>query len=465
MSAALDRAERSGPSGRPGRDSGVATGLPGQPSRRVLLDVFLAVVGLGFGATVGSGLIVQQWSQLKTLSGFTMFLGNMTGLIGTYLALVMVLLVSRLPQIERILGQDGLLRWHRRLSPWPISLIVAHAVLLTYAYSRTTRTGFLRQLGVFWSSYSGMLVAILGFAVFVLVATASIYSVRRHLRRETWWALHLGMYLAFALAFVHQITLGPSFVDHPLTEVVWCAAWAATAGLVLTYRFGLPLFRTAYHGLRVHEIRQEADGVVSVICRGRHLERLRVSGGQFMEWRFLTPRLWWQAHPYSLSSRPRPPYLRLTAKAVGDHSAALARLRPGTRVAVEGPYGAFTVHSRRHRRAAFLVGGIGVTAARSLLEDIDPASEPIVLWRVSSPGDAALREEVEEYLAQLGGTLTVSAGPRSEVAMGELIASVPDVKQRDVYVSGPEGFVLSAVEALRHLGVGSDSIHYEVYAL
>ena len=36
---------------------------------------------------------------------------------------------------------------------------------------------------------------------------------------------------------------------------------------------------------------------ISVICRGRDLDRLPVSGGQFFLWRFLARDLWWQAHP------------------------------------------------------------------------------------------------------------------------------------------------------------------------
>ncbi|HME64070.1 MAG TPA: hypothetical protein VKG61_04140 [Streptosporangiaceae bacterium] len=32
-------------------------------------------------------------------------------MVGTYLALMMVLLASRIPAIERVLGQDGLLCW------------------------------------------------------------------------------------------------------------------------------------------------------------------------------------------------------------------------------------------------------------------------------------------------------------------------------------------------------------------
>ena len=46
--------------------------------------------------------------------------------------------------------------------------------------------------------------------------------------------------------------------------------WASTAGVVLVYRVGLPLWRTAYHRLRVVEVRAGRPGVVSVICAGRH---------------------------------------------------------------------------------------------------------------------------------------------------------------------------------------------------
>ena len=227
-----------------------------------------------------------------------MFLGNLTGLAGTYLALIMVLLVSRIPVVERVLGQDGLLAWHRRLAPWPISLIVAHAVLLTFGYAQAARTGVLARDRRFdpvptrtcWRrpSLSGS---------WSRSRSCRSTPFASRLRRETWWAIHLFMYLALALAFAHEIALGPSFVGHPLTRLVWSVLWAATAGVVLLYRFGLPLFRTLRHRLEVVEVRPEGPGTVSVICRGRHLDRLAVSGGQFFEWRFLTKGMWWQAHP------------------------------------------------------------------------------------------------------------------------------------------------------------------------
>jgi predicted ferric reductase len=394
-----------------------------------------------------------------------MFLGNLTGLAGTYLALVMVLLVSRIPVVERVLGQDKLLASHRRLAPWPISLIVAHAVLLTFAYAEAARTGVFGQIGAFIRSYPDMLTATIALVVMVTVAITSVYSIRRRLRRETWWAVHLFMYLALALAFAHEIALGPSFVGHPLTRFVWSVLWASSAGLVLVYRFGLPLYRTFRHRLEVVEIHSEGPNTVSVICRGRNLDRLAVAGGQFFEWRFLTKAMWWQAHPFTLSARPRPPFLRITVKGIGDYSSAVARLRPGTRVAIEGPYGAFTTHARRRVKVALIAGGIGVTAIRSLLEDLPRDCDPVVILRASSTEELALASEVSELVRHRKGRVHELVGPRSEVRVDRLAELVPDLANRDVYVSGPEGFVDRVVSTALRLGVPKNSLHFEVYSL
>jgi ferredoxin-NADP reductase len=239
----------------------------------------------------------------------------------------------------------------------------------------------------------------------------------------------------------------------------------STAGLVIVYRFGLPVVRSLRHRLEIVEVRPEGPGVVSVICEGRKLDRLAVSGGQFFEWRFLTRGMWWQAHPFSLSARPNPPYLRLTVKGIGDFSSAVSRLQPGTRVAIEGPYGAFTTHARRRKKVALIAGGIGVTAVRSLLEDLPRGTDPVVILRASRPEDLVLASEVVELVRHRKGRVYELVGSRSLVSFDRLAELVPDISQRDVYVAGPEEFVHRAVATVSHLGVSQDAIHYEVYAL
>lgn len=435
--------------------------------RPALARAALVVAGAGLGAVTALTITAETYSQFRAPGGVATFLGSLTGMIGTYLALMMVLLVSRIPAIERILGQDGLLRWHRRLAPWPISLLVAHAVFITVGYARAARAGLGHEIGILLGSYPDVLIATVGLGLMCLIGVISIRAVRSRLRRETWWLVHLYMYLALALSFAHVIVLGPSFVGHPLTRLVWSVAWVGTAGLVIAYRFGLPVVRSLRHRLVVAEVRPEGPGVVSVICSGRHLDRLAVAGGQFFAWRFLTRGSWWQAHPYSLSALPQPPYLRLTVKAVGDHSASLANLRPGTRVMVEGPYGAFTRHAQSRPKALLVAAGIGVTALRSLLEDLPRHAAPVVVLRASRPEDLVLRREVTELVRHRRGHLHELVGSREQAAIDErsLPRLVPDLHHRDVFVCGPEGFVTSIVEVVKHLGVPDEAIHHEAFAL
>jgi predicted ferric reductase len=437
------------------------------PPRPGIAKTALVLAGAGLGAVTALAITDETTAEFTAAGGQATFLGSLTGLVGTYLALMMVLLISRIPAIEHVLGQDGLLRWHRRLAPWPITLLAAHAVFLTVGYAQAARSGLWHQAGVLLNQYPDVLIATFGLGIMCLIGVISLRAIRRRLGRETWWLIHLYMYLALALSFAHVLALGPSFVGHPLTRVVWSVAWAASAGLVLCYRFGLPVLRSLRYRLVVAEVRPEGPGVVSVICSGRNLDKLPVSGGQFFSWRFLAPGLWLQSHPYSLSALPQPPYLRLTVKAVGGHSAALAVLRPGTKVMMEGPYGAFTRYAQQRPRTLMIAAGIGVTSLRSLLEDLPPDAAPVVLMRASREEDLVLRAEMADLVRHRSGQLRELVGSRDAAGLTSqsLPWLVPDLLQRDVYICGPEGFVTSVVALVRSLGVPDEAIHHEAYAL
>jgi len=441
--------------------------LRSAPPRPWVADAALGIAGLGFGVIVGLAVTAETHSELVAPGGTATFIGSITGLVGMYLALLMVLLVSRIPPVERVLGLGGLLRWHRWLSPWPLSLIALHAIFTTIGYAEAAKTGVGHEIGSLLNGYPGMVTATVALGLMMAAGIASIRAIRTRLRRESWWTLHLVMYLALALSFSHVIALGPSFVGHPLTQLVWSLVWLATAGTVLAFRFGLPAFRSLRHRLRVVEVRTEADGVVSVICEGRRLDLLPVSGGQFLCWRFLQKGIWWQAHPYSLSARPTPTHLRLTVKNRGDHSGGLAALKPGTRVAIEGPYGSFTSHAQRREHAVLIAGGIGVTAMRALLEDLPRTTRPLVILRVSRDEDAVLEEELAELTRKAGGKLHVIVGPRDKARLNakRLREMVPMIAEHDVYVCGHDHFVRDMVALVKRLGVPADAIHYEAYSL
>ncbi len=439
---------------------------PGHAPHPWIADVCAALAGIGLGATLGTVIIGETRGSLAAPGGLLIAGGRLAGFTGAYFMLLMVLLIARLPWLERAVGQDRLVRWHRRIGPWAFGLITVHVVLITLGYAQSSRTGALRQLWIFLTSYPDLLAAAVGFGLLVMVAITSIRIARRRLKYESWWIVHLYTYLALSIAFAHQIVTGGSFIGHPFARAAWITVWASTAGLVLVYRVALPIGRNLRHQLRIVWVREEAPGVFSVVCSGRRLDRLAVSGGQFFQWRFLTRELWWQAHPYSLSALPRPPFIRVTIKALGDHASAVAHLRPGTRVAIEGPYGAFTHHARSAGGVALIGAGVGITPLRSLLEDLPAAVDVAVIMRASRPVDLVHREEVIALVQQRGGRVHEVVGPRNKVRLDarELRRLVPDLKERDVFVCGPGGFSESIVSAVRRLGVPGQRIHHEAFA-
>src|SRR2546423_3561612 len=294
----------------------------------------LVVVALGVGNGTLQAL-ARGWAGVTSL-------GRLTGLVSADLLLIQVLLMARIPWIERTYGQDRLARWHRLVGFTSFHLVAAHVVLITLGYAGTARTGLLAEAWELITTYPGMLLATAGTGLLVLIVVTSMRAARRRLRYESWHLLHLYAYLGVGLALPHELGTRAEFTGSAAATLYWWTAYGLAAGSVLVFRLGLPGWRSARHRLTVAAVVPEADGVVSVYLRGRRLDRLPVRAGQFFCWRFLDGPGWSRAHPYSLSEAPRPDRLRITVKELGDGSGRIARLRPRTRGLIEGPYGPLT---------------------------------------------------------------------------------------------------------------------------
>jgi predicted ferric reductase len=402
--------------------------------------------------------------------------GNALVTIGRFLglqaALIMVLqlvLVARIPWLDRRIGMDGLTSWHRWTGFTLFWVILLHPAFIVLGYAQSARLPVLREFVNFAGQF-GTLLGMGAAAVIVVVAVASIRFARRHLRYETWHAVHLATYLAVLFAVIHQVYEGSTFNASTLTRAYWWTLWALAVLALIAGRAAVPLWRNALHRLRVAAVVPESDNVVSVYVTGRHLDRLPARAGQFFIWRFLTPGGWWQANPFSLSAAPDGRYLRLTAKAVGSGSARLRHLRVGTRVFAEGPYGALTVLQQTKTATLLIAGGVGITPLRALLEEL--RGHVIVLYRVRTPADAVLVQELTELARRRGATLHLISGRTRANAPANnpfhrrnLGALVPDVTHRDVFVCGPSAMTSLVLRSLRELGVPRTQVHAERFSL
>ena len=448
---------------------------PGSPAR------FDAAVRLGSAVLLWAGLLlVAYWwaagGGLQDLLGWTTALdstGRLAGLIASVLLLAQVVLMARVPTVERAFGQDRLARLHRLVGFTSFTLMLAHIGVITWGYAG----GRLRQtVATLWTltvDYPGMLLALAGTCCLVMVVVTSIRAARRRLRYESWHLLHLYAYLGVFLALPHQLWTGQEFLASTARTVFWWSAWIATAGAVLIWRVALPLLRSARYGLRVAGVVVEAPGVVSVHLTGRD-RGLRPEAGQFFTFRFLSGRGWMRAHPYSLSAEPAGGGLRFTAKVVGDGSGALVHLRPGTRVLVEGPYGRLTERARTRRPVALIGAGVGITPLRALAESLDYApGEAVLIHRFTDrplfPAEfRSLSRARGLRVVQLPGHrrspyswLGDGVPPVDDVAALNLL--VPGIGEHEVFICGPESWAADVARSARAAGVPAEHIHSESF--
>lgn len=455
----------------PGHLADVDHGRHARVDARVRAATY-AVAGLGLAglvlpwATAGGLTDLLGWGP-----GLTS-LGRVTGLVGSYLLLVQVLLMARVPVLENAFGRDRLTRAHRVVGFSSFTLVLTHVLLVTWGYAG----GAVAALpGMLWDlvvTYPGMLLAAAGTVAVVMVSVTSVRAARLRLRYESWHLLHLYAYLGAGLALPHQLWTGQQFQESTLLAAGWWTAWGLAAGATLWWRMLLPVARSLRHDLRVTSVVPETHGVVSVYLAGRHLDQLRIRAGQFAVWRFLGRRGWTRGNPYSVSAAPDGHSLRITVRDLGDGSASLTTLRPGTRVAFEGPYGRLSHRARSRPRVALIGAGVGVTPLRALAEELAYADGDAVLLH-RHHGDPLFAAELDVLAHERGLKHVELVGRRRSdrswlpegtdgwTDAAALRHLVPDLADRDVFVCGPDAWMDAVAAAAREIGVPDRQLHLE----
>jgi predicted ferric reductase len=430
-------------------------------------DVAAVMIAVG-SLVVGMWVMHGGLSQFGTTAGAATGIGQVTALLGTYFALAQIVLMARVPWIDHVVGSDRLMAWHRWLGVGTIALLLAHVAFTTLGWSMSSGAGVIAEF-IAMNGIWDIFIASVGLLLLLVVAVTSVRAVRRRLGYETWYGLHLFAYLGIALAFIHEITLGSDLVGDTVALGFWVGLYVVTFGLLLVYRVLAPITLSARHRVRVAAVVPESASVVSIYLTGRHLDQLPVRAGQFFHVRFLHGGGWWRPHPFSISAATNGEYLRLTVKDLGDDSGRMLTMAPGTKVFIEGPYGAFTSALLARPRVVMLAGGVGITPLRAILEELPPSvARATLLYREGSDADVIFRSELSDIGARTGADVRILVGHRGSAQMPIdplaapwLAHMVPDIREADVLVCGSRPFTRHVLASLRSLGVPASQIHAE----
>lgn len=440
--------------------AGVAT------TRAVDSDVAVSFVFL-VAVIAGVWAVNDGWSTLSDgWGGFWRGSASLSGILTSVSAMVGLLLAARIPWMERALGLDRILIWHR-IAGDTMGLLLGLHVFTAVVADVPLRGGVVDTLLDLTGREPYMALATAGAGIIAVVVVTSLRNVRNRMSYETWYFVHLTAYVGIVISYGHQVTLGSMLSGDRLLRWLWGILSAYVLLLVVLGRW-TGILSSVRRPLTVSATVRETPDTVAVTLSGPALARMSGEAGQFVVLRILKRGQWWKANPYSMSSAPTTDGLRITVKDRGDASAAVFALRNGDRVAVEGPYGTATPAIFDGARPLFIAGGVGVTPVRAMLEKLPSGSRPLVLLRARSTDDIAHFREICRLTEERGGDVrlvlgrTVQLKGRDPFAPRLLLSLVPDLDRCVAFVCGPTSLTFAARKGLVEAGLPKSRIHLEL---
>jgi glycine betaine catabolism B len=177
---------------------------------------------------------------------------------------------------------------------------------------------------------------------------------------------------------------------------------------------------------------------------------------------------------FSFSESPtQKGFIEFTTRLTGsEYKNAVNRLKPGDTVRIGGPNGEYT-YKEEYEKIAFLSGGIGITAIRSICKYLGakkPGTNVVFLYQNEQEKDILFKEDFEE-LAKRNRNMRIIdilkdppdnwSGLTGEIDKTIVAQNIPDYAERMFYVSGPPSMVLSLIKVLIELGVDKKRIKME----
>ncbi len=424
----------------------------------------LALVPLAFFL---AGLAAHDF---RSISSVLNMLGRLTGVLGLALLLLAAALSARVPGFDQPFG--GLTKlWHSHhlLGAGALLLLMAHPLLLALS---SAAHGYHLPVQVLFpplsdtATWSGWLALIL-----MMVFLAPSFSFFGPPNYERWKRIHALAGPAVILALVHTFLFSrtmPANLDVLIWGLFALLGVGAVAWRLVFSRAGRPKYT-------ISSVEAVANNVVELTLEPKRADkRLHYQAGNFVYMTPLDKQLTagcGEEHPYTLSSSPTEPNLRIAIKDLGDASRAIQTVRPGTKVRIEGPYGRFfPAGGKAEQPELWVAGGIGITpflARLRHLKALDQAADVHLIYAVQDEARALYAAELQALASAIeGAMLTFHYFYREGPISAEfLLETCPDLDQRETYICGPLPLNKLVQDHLRGLGRPRSSIHTEEFEL
>ncbi|HRY63142.1 MAG TPA: ferric reductase-like transmembrane domain-containing protein [Patescibacteria group bacterium] len=388
-------------------------------------------------------------------------LGQIFALLGFSLFAIVIMLAARLKFVEDYFhGLNRVYINHHFLGGVAFILLLFHPLWLTAKYAVA-------------SSYSAALFLLpdlhnpaktLGGTALGLMLVLLIITFYLSLKYHVWKLSHKFLALAFTIGFTHMLLIPSDVSRHPGLKI-YMVILAAGAFFSILYRvlFSRGLIKKYHYSIVA--INKLNRGVIEIVMKPAANERLEFQPGQFAFFSFIAPGLSREYHPFSFTSSPAEELLKIIVKALGDFTVTLSdKLKVGSPVFIEGPFGRFVSHGQKQ---IWLAGGIGVTPFISMAQNIPTTTEVDFFYSAISETDLLWREEL---ISLSSAQKNFHFFPHFSSTAGHLTAEMIKSKSqnfiaKEIFICGPPPMMRSLKKQFINLGVSSHNIHTEEFSL
>jgi predicted ferric reductase len=382
----------------------------------------------------------------------------------------MFILTARFRLATAAAGIDIIYYFHRLVAVGALGLALAHPALLLV--KEPLLLAYLSP-GAPWHMIAGMGALL---AMLALVAS-SLARKRLRLHYDFWRRLHVVLaVLAVSLAIAHVVGVD-YYIHSPARHVLWTTLAMLWLLLLVRVRLVRPalMLRRPW---RIVDVVPEAGDAWSVRVAPEGHAGLRFTPGQFVWLTAGSSPFAMHEHPFSIaSSAGQHGSLTFLIKALGDFTASVGDWRPGQRVYLDGPFGAFSPDRHAAPGYVFIAGGIGIAPMLGMLRTLADRNDarPLVLFYAYRTREVlSAFDTIEALKSRLNLEVVYILSEPPPGWAGESGQLSADILQRhlpaesagyEYFLCGPTAMTRLAERLLAERGVALRQRHTEIFNL